>query len=410
MSAVADDLLSGAVLRDPYPALAELRERAPVHWSERYRAWLLTSYEDCSAAHTDPRFSSDRMTPMLRKLEADGAPEALLATFRVLSGWMTFKSGREHRRLRDLVIRAFTPRTVARLETDIAEVAGALLDDLEGRTHADLVATLAFPLPAIVIAQMLGVPPQDRERFKAWSTDIALLVFGAADDDERHERGAGGMGELVAYLGDLIDAARDGERDDLLALLVRVRTSDGDALTRDELIAMCTLLLFAGHETTANLLSVGILSLLRHPEQAARLMAERAPATVAVEELLRFDGPARINARVAGEDFTLRGHEIRAGQRVYLVLAAANRDPQRFERPDELDLTRDPNPHVGFGLGPHYCLGAPLARLEGRIAIPMALRRLEGLRLTGEELQWDPVLLTRSLRALPVTFDRLAAA
>ena len=409
MSAVADPTCSPAPSRDPYAVFAELRERAPVYWNERYRSWVLTRYEDFAAAFTDPRFSSDRMTPMLRKLETDGAPEALLATFRVLSGWMTFKSGREHRRLRDLVIRAFTPRTVARLETDIAEVAGALLDDLEGRTHADLVATLAFPLPAIVIAQMLGVPPQDRERFKAWSTDIALLVFGAADDDERHERGADGMGELVAYLGDLIDAARDGERDDLLALLVRVRTSDGDALTRDELIAMCTLLLFAGHETTANLLSVGILSLLRHPEQAAPIAAGEASETVAVEELLRFDGPARINARVAGEDFTLRGHEIRAGQRVYLVLAAANRDPQRFERPDELDLTRDPNPHVGFGLGPHYCLGAPLARLEGRIAIPMALRRLEGLRLTGEELQWDPVLLTRSLRALPVTFDRLAA-
>jgi cytochrome P450 len=404
--ALDPDLLAPATLADPYPVLADLRERSPVHWSARYRAWLLTRYDDCDAAHRDPRFSSNRIAPVLRKLEAEGGSDALIRTLRVLAGWMVFKDGAEHRRLRALVNRAFTPRAVARMHETIERLTDELLDALEGRTEADLVRELAFPLPAIVIAEMLGVAPEDRNRFKSWSEDVASLVFGAVDDERRHERAKSGMAELVAYFHGLIDAAEREPGEDLLAHLVAVRSADGDALTRDELVAMCTLLLFGGHETTTNLLSSGVLALLRHPDQADRLRAAPALARCAVEELLRFDGPARISARVVAEQLELRGQTLHAGERVYLVLAAANRDPERFERPDDLDLGRDPNPHIGFGIGRHYCLGAPLARLEGAIAIPRVFARLRSLRLDDDALAWQPTLLSRSLRALPVRYER----
>lgn len=399
---IDDDLLAPGTLADPYPVLARLREEAPVHWSERYRAWLLTRHDDCEAAHTDPRFSSDRITPMLAKLEADGAPAELLATMRVLAGWMTFKDGPPHRRLRALVLRAFTPRTVERLQDRVITITEELLVAIGDRDRFDVVAAVAHPLPAIVIAELLGVPAADRDRFKAWSTDVAALVFGAVDDDSRHARASQGMAELVAYLSALVDGARTRDDDDLLVLLVRARTADGDVLTHEEIVAMCTLLLFGGHETTTNLLGSGVLALLEHPVEADRLREDPSLTPAAVEELLRFDGPARISARVAREDLTLRGHEIRAGQRVFLVLAAANRDPARFARPDVLDVGRDPNPQLGFGLGRHYCLGAPLARLEARVAIPRIMQRLEGMQRTPGALRWQPTLISRSLVALPV--------
>jgi len=402
------DLLAPATLADPYPVLAELRERAPVHWSERYRAWLLTRYDDCDAAHRDPRFSSDRITPVLRRLEAQGGSDALVRTLRVLAGWMVFKDGTEHRRLRGLVTRAFTPRAVASMRATVEGLADELIEALADDTEGDLVRDLAFPLPAIVIAEMLGVAPADRDRFKAWSEDVAALVFGAADDAQRHERATSGMGQLVEYFHGLIDAAEREPREDLLGHLVGVRTAEGDALTRDELVAMCTLLLFGGHETTTNLLSSGVLALVRHPEQAARLRDDPALAQGAVEELMRFDGPARISARVVTEELELRGATLRPGDRAYLVLAAANRDPERFERPDELDLGRDPNPHIGFGIGRHYCLGAPLARLEAAIVIPRVLERLANLRLAEDRLAWQPTLLSRSLAALPVRYEARA--
>ncbi len=397
------DLLRPEAVADPFPAFAALREADPVHWSERHRAWLLTRHDDCAAAHTDRRLSSDRMTPMLHRLEEREAPAQLIAMVSVLAAWMTFKDGEDHRRLRRLVSRAFTPRVVALMREQIAAIADELIDQMPARGEVELVSSYAYPLPAIVIAEMLGVPSADRDRFKSWSADISSLVFGAVDDPDRHDRAESGMTELVAYFEGLI-ARSDGGGEDktLLDHLVRVRSDDGDALSRNELLAMCTLLLFGGHETTTNLLSSGILALLRHPGQRRLLLEEPALAEAAVEELMRFDGPSRLSVRVAAEPLHLRGRAIEAGDRVFLLLAAANRDPERFTDPDALDLARKPNQQIGFGLGPHYCLGAPLARLEGQIAIPRLLERLPTLRLDeSAELRWRPTLLSRSLVALP---------
>jgi len=398
---VADDLLAEDVLTDPYPTLAALREAEPVHWSERYRAWLVCGYDECSAAHTDARISSDRIEPVLRKLQGEGGSERLVSTLQVLAGWMVFKDGAEHRRLRQLMQRSFTPRSVELLGERVAAITGALLDDVTAADEADLVDRLAAPLPSAVIAEMLGAPTADTDRFRAWSEDIVALVFGAMGDDDRHERAIEGMAELVDYLDALVAAKREQPADDLLSLTLRPGP-DGDVLFHDEIIAMSTLLLFGGSETTTNLIGSGLLALMRNPDQAARLREDPELVAPAVEELLRYDGPARISARVVGEALELGGRTLRAGERVFLVLAAANRDPARFVRPDELDLGRTPNQHLGFGLGRHYCLGASLARLEGRTVIPMALERLEGHVLATEDLRYAPTLLSRSLRSLPV--------
>lgn len=397
-----DDLLSPEAVRDPYPLLAALREADPVHWSARHRAWLITRHDDCAAAHTDRRLSSDRMTPMLARLRERRASPQLIAMVSVLAGWMTFRDGEDHRRLRRLVNRAFTPRVVAQMRDRILAITDELIDELPGSGEIDLVAAFAYPLPAIVIAEMLGVPSADRDRFKAWSADISSLVFGAVDDPDRHDRAESGMTELVEYFEGLIEASPGHGDETLLDHLVRVRTEDGDALSRNELLAMCTLLLFGGHETTTNLLGSGLLALLRNPVQRRRLLDDPALAAPAVEELMRFDGPSRLSVRVAAEPLELRGRSIEPGDRVFLMIGAANRDPERFEEPDVLDVGRTPNQQIGFGLGPHYCLGAPLARLEGQIAIPRLLGRLPDLRLDeAAELSWRPTLLSRSLVALP---------
>ena len=344
---------------------------------------------------------------MLRRMEERQAPAQLIAMVSVLSAWMTFKDGEDHRRLRRLVSRAFTPRVVALMREQIAAIADGLIDALPERGEVDLVAAFAYPLPAIVIAEMLGVPSADRDRFKSWSADISSLVFGAVDDPDRHDRAEAGMTELVAYFEGLIEASGGARATTLLDHLVRVRSEDGDALSRNELLAMCTLLLFGGHETTTNLLSSGILALLRNPDQRRLLLEDPALAATAVEELMRFDGPTRLSVRVAAESLHLRGSAIEAGDRVFLLLAAANRDPDVFHHPDQLDLARKPNQQIGFGLGPHYCLGAPLARLEGQIAIPRLLERLPTLRLDERaELRWRPTLLSRSLVALPCLIGR----
>jgi cytochrome P450 len=405
------DLLRPEAVADPFPDLARIRAEDPVHWSVRHRAWLITRYDDVAAVHTDRRLSSDRMTPLLASLKRGGSSERLVRMVEILAEWMTFKDGADHRRLRGLVNRAFTPRVVALMGERIAATTNALLDELPAAGEADLVASYAYPLPAIVIAEMLGVPVADRDRFKAWSGNISSLVFGAVDDPDRHDRAETGMTELVGYFEGLIEEAGRGGDETLLDHLVRVRTEGGDALSQDELLAMCTLLLFGGHETTTNLLSSGALALLQNPQERRRLLDDPSLAPAAVEEFLRFDGPAKVSVRVAAERLELRGKTLEPGDRVFLMLAAANRDPDSFPDPDRLDLTRAPNRQIGFGIGPHYCLGAPLARLEGQISIPLVFQRLQGVRLVeAPELAWRPTLLSRSLEALPVTYDALGPA
>ncbi|WP_224401538.1 cytochrome P450 [Pseudonocardia sp. ICBG1034] len=398
------DLLSPEAVADPYPLLAALREHDPVHWSPRYRSWFLTRYDDVDAALRDMRFSSDRIAPYRRaKLDRPGADPGLRYAFGVLEEWMVFKDPPDHTRLRKLLGRGFTPRAVARIRPRVEELADELLDAAisSGAGTLDVVRDVAYPLTASVIAEMLGVPRRDQDDFKVWSDRITGLVFGGLGDDGRHADGASGMAELTGYLADLVAAHEREPADDLLSALISAR-DEHDSLSHDEVVATGVLLLFAGHETTTNLIGSAVLALLRHPGQRALLDAEPQRWSAAIEEVLRYDGPAKTVARVMAADVELRGRTLRRGDRVFLSPSAANRDPAVFEDPDSFDIGRRAGRQLGFGVGLHYCLGAPLARMEAAVAVPRVLARVPAQTVDEDRLRWAPVLLSRGMERLPV--------
>jgi cytochrome P450 len=400
--APADDLLAPEVVADPYPYFARLREEDPVHWNERSRAWLLTRYGDIVAALRDPRLSADRVSEYFTA--GLGPQDRVLMTpaFEVLARWMVFRDPPDHTRLRGLVRQAFTVRAIEMLRPRIQQVVDELLDGLQEAGRADLVARFAQPLPAIVIAGMLGVPATDLDLFTGWSAELSSILFGALDQRDRYHRGHQALFELIEYFERLIERHRVHPTSPLVTALIEAEER-GEVLRREEVVATCILLLFAGHETTTDLLGNAVLALLRHPDQ--RRMLERDPslARQAVEEFLRYDGTAKVTIRSVRVGLEVRGRRLEPGQRVLLALASANRDPERFTDPDRLDIARRENRHLGFGSGIHYCLGAPLARLEAEIAITSLLRRFPRLRLVGEPPEWLPVALSRSLRSLPVS-------
>ncbi len=400
---IGDDLLSAAAVADPYTYFNQLRERDPVHWNERFSSWVITRHADVSAGFRGQDLSSDRVIPYVATLPAEER-KAREPTFRVLTNWMVFRDPPDHTRLRRLVYRAFAGPALTHIAGRVDVIVDELLEGLGNQARIDLIQDFAYPLPAIVIAEMLGVPPSDRELFKGWSDDITSLVFAALDVPDRQVRAQKGLIELSRYLGDLVEEYRDAPSDNLISQLIAVE-EEGERLSRDELVATCALLLFGGHETTTNLVANGILALLRNPQEMHRLRSNPELMPSAVEEILRYDGPARMALRVVAGDHEVGGRTLRKGDRVFLVPAAANRDPAVFENPDQLDIARSPNRHIGFGFGAHYCLGAALARLEGKIAIWALIKRLDGLRLADEQLSWHPTMLSRGLRELPLEYD-----
>jgi cytochrome P450 len=318
---------------------------------------------------------------------------------------MLNKDGDDHRRLRRLVTKAFTPRMVEQLRPRIQEITDGLIDAVEARGEMNLVDEFAFPLPITVIAELLGVPAADRDSFRTWSNAIVEPALGPEEGARFFEL----MGELVAYLHALFEERRAAPGDDLISALLQAEDG-GDTLSEPELFSMVALLIVAGHETTVSLIGNAVLALLRHPDQLAELTRDPAGVAGAVEELIRYDGPVeRALPRWAATDVELRGRTIRRGDSVIVVLGAADRDPGRFPGADRLDVTKEPDTrHLGFGRGSHFCLGAPLARLEAEIALTTLIRRLPGLSLAvpADALAWRPVPLFRSLTALPVVWDR----
>ncbi|OJY43957.1 cytochrome P450 [Pseudonocardia sp. 73-21] len=396
------DLLTPSASADPYALFATLRAEDPVHWSDAHRAWLLTRYDDVSAAFQNKAFSNDRVRPVLARRQASGEPTAADRVLGLLSGWMVVNDPPVHTRLRKLAAGAFKGQRIAAMGEQISAIVDEHLDAfLAGSGPQDLVSEVAYPLPATVIATMLGAPAGDRDRFRDWSDELALVAFGTggAARAERHERALRGLQEMDAYFRELVARRRAEPGEDMLSALMA--REDEDRLTDDELVAMCALLLFAGHETTTNSIANATLALLRHPEQLARLRADPELLAPAVEELLRFDGPIKVLNRWVVADTVLGGRTIRAGQRVHLVLASANRDPAKFADPDVLDLARSPNPHIAFGKGIHACIGAQLARMETRVAVGRIVERLPGLSLEQEPV-WKDALASRSMETLVV--------
>jgi cytochrome P450 len=401
-TAPVPDLLGPDAVADPYAFFGALREHEPVHHDAVHKSWLVTRYEDVAAAFLDRRLSSDRVASVYDTKLTDEQRAARGPTFSVLSDWMVFKDPPDHTRLRNLVKLAFTPRAVQALAPRVAEIVDDVLD-IPARGTIDVVRDVAFPIPALVIAEMLGVPGEDRDLFRDWSNAASTVIFEAPRDDEDRRRAQAGLVALSEYLQELVDRYRAEPADNLITGLVRAREAD-DTLSEHEIVNTCLLLLFGGHETTTNLIANGFLALVEHPEQAALLREDPSLVPDAVEELNRYDGPAKTVVRRAAEDVELRGRTIPAGDRVLLVQCAANRDPRRFEDPDRVDVRRAENRHVGFGFGIHYCLGAPLARLEVRTALPRMLERLADPLVDTDALDWLPLLLTRGLRSLPIRY------
>ena len=393
-SGVSYNPLSAETAQDPYPAYARLRARDPVHRSRLMQAWLFTRYADVDTILRDHRhFSSDT-----RKRPASRGRQASLPTVEEPS--MLFLDPPDHTRLRALVNKAFTPRVVAALEPRIREIMTTLLDAVEDPSSFDLMAAVAKPLPTIVIAEMLGIPPEDRERFTLWSDQRARILEPTQSAAER-ETAEEAMRSLEAYLMPIISARRINPKDDIISALAQAE-EEGDKLTEREVLRMLALLLVAGNETTTNLIGNGMLALLRHPDQLAALRQDPALIPSAVEELLRFDSPVQVDLRIVLEDCDVNGFRVRRGDNIVLLLGAANRDPDQFQAPDRLDVGRREQNHVAFGRGIHHCLGAPLARLEGRVVLETLIERFGSISLLGDRPAFRNSVVLRGLESLPV--------
>ncbi len=394
----APKLFGPQMLANPYRYYARLRSMAPVYWVDRLGGWLLTRYADVTTVLRSPNVSSDRT-----KSPQQSGP-AFQALNEVRAHSILNTDPPRHTRMRLLVNKAFTPRTVEELAPFIRSFVDKVLDAAAARGHMDLMGELAFPLPAIVIAEMLGVPPEDRDRFRQWSDDSTAAVGNLPSNlsPEVLRKSVEGMRALQEYFRDIIARRRAEPRDDLISGLIKAQ-EEGDRLSDQELLANCVLLLNAGHETTTNLIGNGTYALLRHPDQLKRLRDDPSLITTAVEELLRFDSPVQFTSRILTADLELGGKTLHAGQVVLLLLAAANRDPEQFPDPDRLDIGRQNNKHIAFGLGPHFCLGAPLARLEGRLVFEALLQRAPNLRLNGPPPRYRQNFNLRGLESLHIS-------
>lgn len=383
---------------NPYPFYHRLREADPVHQSP-LGFWVLTRYDDCVMVLRDPRFGRAGFEGLLESVYGNTVEQGRLPTS------MLFRDPPDHTRLRGLVSRAFTPRVVEGLRPRIQQIVDGLLDRVQGAGRMEVISDLAYPLPVTVISEMLGVPEGDRERIKQWSADIArsLDAIGLPTDPEIVDRGRTGRRAIGDYFRGLLPDRKKRPRGDLLSLLIEAE-EQGDKLSEGELVATCVLLYIAGHETTVNLIGNGLLALLRHPKELERLRDAPSLIQSAVEELLRFDGPVQRTARITNADVELGEHKIPKGSMVVPVIGAANRDPAHFPDPDRLDVSRPDNRHIAFGFGIHFCLGAPLARLEGQISLGTLLHRLPRLALSTERPEWRESQVLRGLKALPVSF------
>ncbi len=386
-SGVSFDLTSGRVLTDPYPTYRQLRERDPIHRMRLIDGWALTRYEDVQAMLLDHRrFSSGESGPNYTR-----------------NASMLDLDPPDHTRLRSLVSKAFTPRSIAELGPRIQQIVDELLNAVEGKTRFDLIDSFAFPLPVIVIAEMIGVPTQDLEQFKDWSNDIVLSLEPILTEEQR-VRFRQSEQELYEYFEGIIAQRRRTPQDDLVSALLAAE-EEGDKLSHEELLATLLLLLVAGNETTRNMIGNGMLALLRNPEELWRLRNNPDLLDSAIDELLRYDSPVQLDGRTVVEDLELGGKRMRAGQQVVAVIGAANRDPGAFSEPDRLDIGRKEKSHISFGRGIHFCLGASLAMLEGRIAFASLLEHFSSIRLAAEPRQRKQVVL-RGVEDLLVDIER----
>ena len=394
-----------ATLANPYPIFERMRDEDPCYWSTRLRSWVITRYDDVRGVCMDRgRLSSDRLRPFFESLPSAEA-ERIGAIMRYLTLWMVFKDPPEHTRLRRLTSKVFHAKSMLAMRPQVEEIADSLIASMGDKEEFDFIAEFAGPLPCLVIMALLGVAREDLSAVKRMSDDMALFIGSSRTSSAKYDTDEKATQEMAAFFRDLIAKRRAHPQSDLISELIALREGD-DRLSEDELIATCILLLFAGHETTTNLLANGLLSLMRFPQQMDTLRQQPELVTHAVEELLRFEGPSGAQVRLVGQDHELHGKELAVGDRIFVMLNAANRDPRAFEHPDRLELMRKGQTHLTFGFGMHMCLGFPLARTEAQVAFPKVLSAFSQLEPVGEQ-SWVNSLVFRGMHELNVRAKRV---
>jgi hypothetical protein len=388
---------------DPFPVFRRLRAEDPVHYSEPLGGWMLTRYADVMTAVHDPRLSSDRVTPFMRPLSDEQRAE-MEELWSALTSWAVFSDPPKHTRLRALFHRAFTPRVVERIRSDIEGIVDELLTAIDDAIEVELIGDFAYPLPAMVICDMLGMPRSDIGLIRDRSAELEPFLGLARKPAAAYQVARQSNHELTEYFGVLVEEHRRQPRDDLLSQLI-ASTEAGDALSDGELIATCIMLQFAAHTTTTHLVGNGLLALLRHPDEEARLRDDPTLVKSAVEEQLRYDGPIQALRRVVLEPIDFAGTRWETGELVFLLLNSANRDEARFVEPDRFDVQRADNHHIAFGFGTHFCSGAALARIEGKIALDALLTRTKRIELASDDLQWIDSFGFRGLKEFPVRIE-----
>ncbi len=394
LSRLGIDLQSAEFIADPYPYYDRLRSESPILYDPDWKLWFVSAYEDINTLLRDRRLGRD--------MEGAPKPDPQTPFGQLHHNSLMEKEPPDHTRLRGLVNKAFTPARVEALRPRVTEIAHRLLDAVLPRRAMDLLADFAEPLPVMVIAELLGVPPQGRAFLRPWSQAI-VAMYELSPNAEDARRANQAVSEFSAFLQGLIKERRLAPREDLISALVEAE-EEGNRLSEAELVATCILMLNAGHEATVNAIANGMLAFFRHPQQYHRLKRSPELIKTAVEEVLRYDTPLQLFRRWVREDLDYQGFHFARGEQLALLYAAGNRDPARFPNPHAFDITRQDNPHLGFGAGIHYCVGAPLARLEMQVAFQVLMERLPDMRLAVQTVEYRPNFVIRGLKALPVLF------
>jgi len=391
---------------NPFPLFAQLREEEPVYWDAALKGWILTRYDDVRKTLRGPEYSSDRLRPFFESLPAEQLAK-LPDLSTLIPMWLVFHAPPDHTRLRLIMSPAFTPAAITRMKLSIEKLVNELIDKFIDKGSVDFIHEFGLLLPGYVICDLLGVPREDLARIKKWSDDLQLFIGGAKMTPDKYARAQHGTHEMAEYFRAAICQKRKQPGDDLISGLVAARDNDV-SISEDELISICILLIFGGHETTTNMLGNGLLAFIQHPEQLEKLRTNPELALSATEEVLRFDGPGGAVVRVAAIDHEVGGKTLRAGDRVFAMVPPANRDPRRFADPDRFDIERRDNMHLTFGQGPHFCLGAPLARLEATVAFPILFERLDNFKVQVaiDKLDWRDSTVMRGVHSLPLAFTR----
>ncbi len=404
-TALDDQLLSPEFVQNPYPTYRRLQTEAPIYWSEAWGCWVLTRYDDVLATFKDPDKyrNGGRFDSLLNALSPQVRAEVRALENHFQTGLINTDPP-DHTRLRALVHKAFTPRVIREMGPRIQSIVDAYLDKVATQSGMDIIHDLAYPLPVIVIASLLGAPADDHERFKGWSDEIMAFQTSGRTTRAIILRSQHALLEMRAYLKDVFALRRRDPGDDLISGLLAAH-DESDRLTEEEMLTTCVTLLVAGHETTSNLIGNALYALLHHPDQMHDLRRDPTLMPTAIEEFLRYETSLQRNRKRVACNMEFGGRELREGQLIMQVLSAANRDPAVFDQPDSLDIRRDPNPHIAFGNGIHFCLGAPLARVEAPIAIHTLLERFSALRLDPTcPVEWQANSVLRSLKGLRVIF------